>query len=771
MIRLTIDGQTVTVPEGTMIVDAAEKLGIEVPIYCYHQALGPLGACRMCLVQVEKMPKLVTGCTTPVAEGMVVHTKGPAVEKGRRGILEFLLINHPLDCPVCDKGGECHLQDYTFRYGPPAGRFAEAKLERLKDAPVSELILIDQERCVLCQRCVRFLGEYVGEPQLMLKGRGVETVVAPVDDRPVDSRFSGNIIDLCPVGALTSAAYRFKARPWNQERHPSVCPHCPVGCPVTVTAREEHVVRVEGRPIPEHDWGWLCDRGRFGYDFAVAPSRLLSARVAGRVVPEVAAVRHLANLMRTVREQHGAAAIGVVVGGQHSAEDAFYLRHFAESVLGEGVRLAVSQTVKGYLPLALNGTYDDIGVADAVVLLGSDPYRAAPVLHLRLRERWRRDPQLVRWGVGVRPLSRPTLPLRELRVGPQEMAATVAWGLFSQRPEDEGLRLLTESLEGWQPRDPEGARALAATLLDSQHLVLLWDGKEPWMEAVLGVLARLRGEKATRVLPTFGPPNLRGFEWAGIPARWGALEELLQATVRGEVRLLWVLGADLLREIPDYALAAQALERVEHAVFEGLFPPEGSERFELWLPGAGWSEEPGTWANLEGRLRSVAEAVPPPGEARPVKSLLTALARALRQPWTPPEWNPYLGAEGGLLPREGEPTAPARLPRPEPTAGELYVWAEPEVFVGGYPSENLRPRRPSLVGEIHPVDAAAWGIGEDGAELGIERSGRRWTVPVHPSTAAAPGMLILPLGAAEAPANQIGEGPASVIPRVEVERR
>lgn len=756
-----------------MIVDAAAKIGIEVPIYCYHPALGPLGACRMCLVQVEKMPKLVTGCTTPVAEGMVVHTRGPAVDKGRQGILEFLLINHPLDCPVCDKGGECFLQDYTFRYGPPAGRFSESKLERAKDAPISDFILIDQERCVLCQRCVRFLGEYAGEPQLMLKGRGVETVVAPADDRPVTSPFSGNVIDLCPVGALTSAAYRFKARPWNQVRYPSVCPHCPVGCPVTVTAREEHVMRVEGRPIPDRDWGWLCDRGRFGYDFAVHPSRLLTARLEGRPVPEAAALRQVARWLGEVRDRYGAGAVGFVVGGQHTVEDAYHLRRFAETLVGPGVQLAISQRVRGYLPPWLHGTYDDLEAADAVILIGADPYRAVPVLHLKLRQHWRRKPALPRWGVGVRPLGRETLPLRDLVVRPQAMAATLAWALQRAAKDHPAARAVAAGLGAWEPEDPAAAEALGHVLVASERPLLVWDGHDPEVETVLRALASVRGDRPTPVLPGFGPENARGFEWAGFPGGYEALRRLLEQAASGAIRFLAVWGADLMREVPDAGLVEAALARVEYAVFEGLFPPQGGERFGVWLPGAAWAEEAGTWSTLEGRLSPVAEAVAPPGDARPVRSILAGLARALKRPWTPEAWDPMVGTEAGLLPRPQRPEAEdlpsIAAPPPWRLAGDqLYVVAEADVFAQGAPSEILAPRRPAFWGRVHPETWAAFGSGPSGGRLTLEREGRRWTVSVGPDPTVPRGLLFLPIGVAEAPVYQIGEGPVTVAQPLEV---
>ena len=248
LVNLTIDGRPVSVPKGTLIWEAARRLDIEIPIYCYHPKMEPLGACRMCFVRVEKMPKLATACTTVVAEGMVVRTDTPEVKKGRRGTLEFLLINHPLDCPICDKGGECDLQDFTQRYGPGASRFDLKKRHYAKPVPVSENILLDRERCIACQRCVRFCQTVAMENGLVMEERGFRTEVGVDPDAPFDSIFSGNVVEMCPVGALTAKSYRFVTRPWELKKTPSICANCSVGCNARVDVRVDKVLRQYSRP-------------------------------------------------------------------------------------------------------------------------------------------------------------------------------------------------------------------------------------------------------------------------------------------------------------------------------------------------------------------------------------------------------------------------------------------------------------------------------------------------------------------------------------------
>ncbi|MDQ5808782.1 MAG: 2Fe-2S iron-sulfur cluster-binding protein, partial [Actinomycetota bacterium] len=266
LITFSIDGREVEAPANMMLVDAAKRGDVEIPVFCYEPKLGQaVGACRMCLVEIEGIPKLQTACSTPVKDGMVVHTQTERVRDAQAAVVEFLLINHPLDCPVCDKGGECPLQDISFGWGGGRSRFIEPKRHFQKPLELSPLVAIDRERCILCYRCVRFSQEVAEDYQLILQERGADTYVATFDGHPYVAPFSGNIVELCPVGALTSKPYRFRARPWDIESSASVCTLCPSQCNVTFTVRDERVLRVLGRDNEDVDDGWLCDKGRFAY--------------------------------------------------------------------------------------------------------------------------------------------------------------------------------------------------------------------------------------------------------------------------------------------------------------------------------------------------------------------------------------------------------------------------------------------------------------------------------------------------------------------------
>jgi NADH-quinone oxidoreductase subunit G len=274
-VTLVVDGREVTAPEGTMLHDAAKMGDIEIPIFCYEPKLGePVGACRMCLVEIEGMPKLQTSCSTPIRDGMVVYTQTDRVKEAQNAVVEFLLVNHPLDCPVCDKGGECPLQDISMGWGPGKSRFTDPKRHFQKPLELSPLVAIDRERCILCYRCVRFSQEVAEDEQLQLLERGDKTFVGTFDERPYIAPFHGNITELCPVGALTSYTYRFKARPWDIEDAGSICTLCPSQCNVKFTVRDEHVMRVLARDNADVDDGWLCDKGRFAFQMFNSEERI-----------------------------------------------------------------------------------------------------------------------------------------------------------------------------------------------------------------------------------------------------------------------------------------------------------------------------------------------------------------------------------------------------------------------------------------------------------------------------------------------------------------
>ena len=397
-ITFEIDGKEVRAPEGAMLVDAAKHGDVEIPYFCYEPKLGqPVGACRMCLVEIEGIPKLQTSCSTPVRDGMVVNTTADRVKHAQNAIVEFLLVNHPLDCPVCDKGGECPLQDISFGWGAGRSRFIEPKRHFKKPLELSPLVAIDRERCILCYRCVRFSQEVAEDYQLVFLERGDHTFVGTHDGRPYVGPFSGNIIELCPVGALTSRAYRFRARPWDIEGSGSVCTMCPSQCNVELTLRDDaKVVRVLARDNEEVDDGWLCDKGRFGYQSFRSPERVTAPMVRdGGSLRPVLWERALSEAAAALKKS-GERAVALV-GGRATNEEGFLVQHLMREGLGSAhVDSRAAGRISGAHARALarpelSAKVSDIDHAGAILVLDTELVDEAPILDLRVRKAVRRN--------------------------------------------------------------------------------------------------------------------------------------------------------------------------------------------------------------------------------------------------------------------------------------------------------------------------------------------------------------------------------------------
>jgi NADH-quinone oxidoreductase subunit G len=403
-VKLTIDGVQVEVPKGTGLVEAALAAGVEIPVFCYEPRLGaPIGACRMCLCEITPgPPKPQAACTLQAADGMDVRTaltSGVAAE-AQNATLEFILVNHPLDCPVCDKGGECPLQDLTFRYGPGNTRMTFPKRTFDKPIPISPLIALDRERCILCYRCTRFSELVAEDKQLVAVNRGSATQIATFEDEPYRAPFSGNVIELCPVGALTSTTYRFEARPWEIQDVPSVCGLCPVGCNVNVTTREGKVKRILSRNHPEVDQGWLCDKGRFAYQHVRAEDRLHDPllRVRRRGFEEVSWERALDEAEQLLRGAAG--RIVTALSGSETVEQAYALAKLLRRGLGAHAAMLpeeVSDALDGWrMPLSA------IANAEVIAVLGDAPVvERAPIVDLWLRQARRNGARVVNEAEGA----------------------------------------------------------------------------------------------------------------------------------------------------------------------------------------------------------------------------------------------------------------------------------------------------------------------------------------------------------------------------------
>ena len=376
------DGKKVSVPKGTLVITAAFQVGADVPYFCHHPKLTPAGACRMCLVKIEKMNKMQTACTVPVAEGMVVDTVSPEVKQAQQGILEFLLINHPLDCPICDRGGECPLQNMTFQYGPGVTRFIDEKRHFPKPVPISDYVLLDRERCIQCARCTRFTEQISGDGELAIESRGNSAIISPFSATGFQSKFSGNVVELCPVGALLSRPYRFQARPWELHSHDSICSMCGVGCNIAVQTRNNALVRINARENDAINEEWTCDTGKFEQYWVNSDERVLHPMVrrASRMVPatwDEAMAAIVEGFTSAVKSSP--TLVGAIGSTRSTNEEQYLLQKLMRHGFGSN---NVDHRMHDFPIKPMQTSIADIGVAKRIVAVGFEPKDYLPVVWL-----------------------------------------------------------------------------------------------------------------------------------------------------------------------------------------------------------------------------------------------------------------------------------------------------------------------------------------------------------------------------------------------------
>ncbi len=623
-IKFTIDGREVEAPENMMLVDAAKLGDVEIPVFCYEPKLGqPVGACRMCLVEIEGIPKLQTGCSTPVKDGMVVHTRSERAKVAQQAVVEFLLVNHPLDCPVCDKGGECPLQDITFGWGGGKSRFADPKRHFVKPLELSPTIAIDRERCILCYRCVRFSQEISEDYQLVLLERGAHSYVSTFDGRPYLAPFSGNIVELCPVGALTSRNYRFRARPWDVEDAGSVCTLCPAQCNVTLTVRDERVLRVLARDNHEVDDGWLCDRGRFAYP------KLAEGRITEPLLRDGGELRPVSwehALEETAaRLRRAGAQTGALAGGGSTNEEGFLLARLMREGLGSP---HLDSRPAGLLPLelhralaepALQAKVSDLEFAHAVLVIGTNPIEDAPILDLRLRK-------------GVRRHGMALIRARSSQLFEQAQTHELMQQLEDACPQDgpgEIVILWGERLAA----GPDGARAVKALLEMAAKLGVAEVAGAGLLE--IPAHANGRGLREAGFLPNAGPglsePDEEGRDSKGIA----------EGLIEGELSCLYLLDAEPLTGVSavgganpagagewDSPLWQRALERATSVIAHASFLTDAlTEHADIVFPAGAYPEKEGTIVHPDGRIQRLRPAARQLGQNRAEWGVIAELAK------------------------------------------------------------------------------------------------------------------------------------------------
>lgn len=595
MINLTIDGKAISVPQGTTVYHACKQLGIEIPIFCYMDRLPPFGACRVCMVEVEKMSKPQTSCTLEAKEGMVVKTQSTMAEEARKQILEFLLLNHPLDCPVCDRGGECPLQENTLRYGPGMSRFFEEKMKFEKALPLGPVLMLDRERCIICARCTRFSDELSGDHALEFTERGFKTEVATPGDKPAESKFIGNTIMICPVGALTSQVYRFRARPWDNDSTGSTCTLCPVGCSMILDSRDGQIMRTRSRENKAVNDIWLCDKGWFGYEFTYNPNRLTEPLIRrnGQLEPASweEALSLIASKMQSAKPQGKIAAFG---GNPLTLEENYLFQKLMREGLGTNHldhRIGMPMTSmqeEGIAP-GMDMTIGECEELSFAALIGLDLTEQFPVIWLRLRQAINKGAQVSFMG----------------HFSP-EIAPYLSETIL--HPPGQELEMLAQHL----PRLIEFAKQgrKGALFVGRQYLA------QAQRTAVLAQLLELCNAYPNLKLNIMeGRGNSMGARLAGMRPDCGpfgkqiaasgmnALQVLENASQEGW-DVLYVAGTNPALKFPS-KLWKEARSKLKFLVVQDLFLTETAQDADVVLPALTFIEKGGSFINIERRVQAL----------------------------------------------------------------------------------------------------------------------------------------------------------------------
>ncbi|MBD3267039.1 NADH-quinone oxidoreductase subunit NuoG [bacterium] len=653
LVHLTIDGQPVAVEPGIPIIEAAKRLGIDIPHYCYDPALSIVASCRLCLVEIENVPKLQPSCSAPVSEGQVVYTRSEKVLEARRMQMEFLLVQHPLDCPVCDQGGECKLQDYSMNHGFGASRFRFPK--RVFPKPdIGPFIDLERNRCILCSRCVRYMDELAGEAEFAIIDRGNGAYISTFQNQPLKNEFAGNTIDLCPVGALTSKITRFRTRVWELKSVPSICTLCPVGCSTQMQYRNRthEVLRIVPRENPQINQRWICDIGRFGFDQFNSEERARTplkkeSPTQWQEIGWGKAINDTAAQFKTISEQHGPQAIAGAISPEQNNETLFLFQQFFRAIIGSNhvdhrIDTVLPDSEDGFLASQALGCQNTplqaARAASTVLLVGSDLPNEAPILHLQLRKQANRGARI--YAAHTVSTRMDTVCQDSLTIKPGSELLLLS-GLFYWGSRERGMALsdeLKKFAQQFNPAEMCSQIGISETQLQNWALALIKDdshaiflgqsafagehGKETVRMAT--ELARLLNNDTQGGLPVhliIPHANSRGAAEMGChPHRGPSFEpiepagknitEILQGCVDGDIKALFLFDADLIESYPDRPFVEQALETVPFAVTADSFLTKTAEKSSLFLPLSMQPEQDGTYTNMDGIVQRSARALP-----------------------------------------------------------------------------------------------------------------------------------------------------------------
>lgn len=749
MVNLTIDGKAVTVPKGTTVYHAARQMGIDLPIFCYEDRMPPFGACRVCLVEVEKMGKLQTSCALEATEGMVVHTQSTKAIQEREGILELLLINHPLDCPICDRGGECPLQDQAMKFGPGQSRFFEEKRHFTKALPLGPVLMLDRERCITCARCTRFGDIVAGDHALEFIDRGYRTEVGTPDGKPVESKFIGNTISICPVGALTSQVYRFRARPWDNKHTPSACTLCPVGCNMTLDERDGEVMRTRACENRSLNDVWLCDKGWFGYEFVDHPDRLDRPliRRGDRLEPVEweEALTLIAAKMQAAKPQGKLAALG---GNPLTVEENYLFQKLMRDVAGVNhVDHRVGSPIfsceeEGIAP-GMEISVGDCTELSYVVLFGVDLTEEFPVIWLRLKEAINRGAKVIFMGHFSPEIS-------------PHLAQTI---LHAPGSELESLRQHLPHISSAASKERNVAFFVGRQYLDNAH-----------RRAILSEITKLQSGIPHATLNILeGRGNSMGARFAGMRPDVGpfgrALDnpglntvQILESAARSGWQFLYVAGADPAAKMPT-KLWKEARSKLGFLVVQDLFLTETARQADVVLPTLSYVEKSGSFVTIDRRVQKLL-----PGKSIP-ESLLSDADIFIR---IANKLNISIGVGMDLAEKlRGE-----RIERISSRQGKEVEKTVPsckghDVLLASFApalfDHGVRMRHNAHVVELaksprvrmNPFEAVKRGL-KEGEKISVCANGNAIAAKVSIDDRVSLGTVVLPLGFSKVPVHELG---------------
>lgn len=760
MINLTIDGKPITVPKGTTVYNAIKELGIKVPIFCYHEKMPPFGACRVCLVEVEKMPKLQTSCTLEATDGMVIKTQSDPAVAGRKEILEFLLINHPLDCPICDRGGECPLQDQTVQFGPDQSHFYEEKRHFEKPVSRGPVLMLDRERCITCARCTRFGDIVSGDHALEFIERGYKTEVGTPDGGPAKSKYIGNTIMICPVGALTSQVYRFRARPWDNKPTESTCPLCPVGCSMILDSRDGEIMRTRSQENSAVNDIWLCDKGWFGYEFSSHPDRLQTPMIRrqGTLQPATwdEAISFITEKIKKAKTSGKAAGLG---GNTLTTEENFLFQKLMREVIGVnhvdhriGMPL-LSQEQEG-LPPGMEMSIGDTEKLSFAILLGCDLTEEFPIIWLRLK-------QAINHGAKV------------IFIG--HYAPEISNHLSKTITHAPGLELASLNQH----------KSEIQALIDSGNKGALFVGRQ-YLEtqdrlAILSELLKLRKSSENLSLNILeGKDNSNGARLAGMRPDRGPFDdkvsnpglnfiEIIQEAAKAGWDYLHVAGADPASQLSN-KLWEQARSKIGCLVVQDMFLTKTARDADVVLPTLCFVEKRGSFVNIENRIQKFLPGKFIPETIYSDAEIFTIIAEKLNHSLRIDAFFSEKLKESRLaisLPTQIN----SRSPTPQSNNNTMRATFSRSLFDRGVRMQH----NPHLIQlaktpriRLHPNEGKRLNI-EDGTLITITANGNTIQAKAHLDCRVAEKTVVIPLGFDELPAYNLSTNLFNGLP-VEITR-